>query len=155
MLRFVGLASVFLLFSLIGCRDSTGPVSLALNRARWEQRNLHDYAYTGRRICFCWNSGQDVAVIVLADTVFSARVVGTTVEEPKGVWHTVDELFELAGSRADHVERLTVEYHPELGYPTVIEVVCSRDLADCGHRIETRNLEPLGLMMLGIAKEGR
>ena len=149
MLRSVGLASLVLLSSLSGCGDSTGPVSGVLGRARWAQQNLHDYTYTGRRECFCGNAGRDVTVVVLADTVFSARVVGTTVEEPKGSWLTVEELFNLAQrSPSGNLERVTVEYHPELGYPTRIDEICSPNIADCGVTIETRNLEPIGFLTI-------
>jgi hypothetical protein len=149
MLRSVGLASVVLLFSLSGCGDSTGPVPGVLGRARWAHQNLHDYTYTGRRVCFCGNAGQDVTVVVLADTVFSARVVGTTVEQPKGSWLTVEELFALAQrSPQGYVERITVEYHPELGYPTRIEETCSPYIADCGVTIEIKNLEPVGFLTI-------
>lgn len=145
MLRFVRLVTVVLLSLFIGCSDSTGPVSLSLNRARWEKQDLHEYIYTGRMVCFfCPNSGQDVYVLVLADTVFSARVVGTTVELPKGEWFTVDQLFDfLRGSYDEIYETVRVEYHPELGYPTLINLSCSRDVLDCGTRIEIRNLGEL------------
>ena len=141
MLRFVKLVSVVLLFIFTGCRDSTGPISLSLNRARWEGQNLHDYLYTGRKICFCPDAGREVLVTVLSDTVFSARVVGTTVELPKAEWLTVDELFDFARrSYGEHYERVRVEYHPELGYPSLIDLSCSRDILDCGTRSELKNL---------------
>lgn len=141
MLRFVRLASVVLLSLFIGCGDSTGPLSLTLNRARWEKQDLHDYLYTGRRVCFCPEAGQDVYVQVLADTVFSARVVGTAVELPKGQWQTVDQLFDFAQrSYRREYESVKVEYHPELGYPTLISLSCSADIPDCGLTIEVKNL---------------
>jgi hypothetical protein len=144
--RFVSLASVFLISALAGCSDSTGPISLALNRARWENQNPHNYRYTGRMSCFCPNSGQDVTVVVLADTVFSARVVATAAEVPKGVWLTVSEFFEFIRrfyGGGDYVERVQVDYHPDLGYPTFIDLTCSRDVLDCGTRIEIRDLIPI------------
>lgn len=144
MLRFVRLVTVVLLSLFVGCSDSTGPVSLSLNRARWEKQDLHEYIYTGRRVCFfCPNAGQDVYVLVLADTVFSARVVGTTVELPKGEWLTVDQLFDFARSSYENYETVRVEYHPELGYPTLINLSCSRDVLDCGMSIEIKNLGDL------------
>jgi hypothetical protein len=141
MLRFVRLASVVLLSSLVGCSDSTSPVSLALNRARWEKQNLHDYIYTGRKSCFCPDAGKEVYVMVLSDTVFSARVVGTAVELPKGEWLTVDQLFDLArSSYGAEYENVRVEYHPELGHPTLIDLSCDRTILDCGLRLEIKNL---------------
>jgi hypothetical protein len=141
MLRFVRLAPVVLLSLFLGCSDSTAPISLTLNRARWEKQNLHEYLYTARKVCFCPDAGQEVYVQVLADTVFSARVVGTNVELPKEQWLTVDQLFDLAErSFGESYERVRVEYHPELGYPTLIDLSCSDNILDCGFRIELKNL---------------
>jgi hypothetical protein len=141
MLRFVRPATVVLLSLFVGCSDSTGPVSLSLNRLLWEKQNLHEYLYTGRQICFCPDAGKEVFVLVLADTVFSARVVGTAVELPKGQWLTVDQLFDLAQrSFGENYENVRVEYDPKLGYPTLIELSCSPTIADCGTRIEVKNL---------------
>jgi hypothetical protein len=141
MLRFVRLAPVILLSLFPGCSDSTAPISLTLNRARWEKQDLHEYLYTARKVCFCPDAGQEVYVQVLADTVFSARVVGTNVELPKEHWLTVDQLFDLAErSFGESYERVRVEYHPELGYPTLIDLSCSENILDCGFRIELKNL---------------
>lgn len=139
--RIVRLAPVLLLLFFVGCSDSMAPLSLTLNRARWENQNLHEYLYTARRICFCPDAGQDVYVLVLSDAVFSARVVGTNVELPKDQWHTVDQLFDLAErSFGENGQTVRVKYHPELGYPTLIEVQCPPNIADCGLTIEAKNL---------------
>ena len=140
MLRIVRLAPVVLLPLLASCSDSTGPFSLALHRGRWEEQNLHEYIYTARRQCFCANSGQEVYVLVLADTVFSARAVGTNVELPRDEWYTVDELFALAQRPEWDYEKVSVEFDPELGYPKVIELSCSDTVLDCGLRLEAKNL---------------
>jgi Family of unknown function (DUF6174) len=139
--RIVRLVPVVLLSFFFGCGDSTGPVSLSLNRLRWEKQNLHEYIYTGRKVCFCNDAGQDVLVLVLSDTVFSARVVGTVVELPKGTWLTVDQLFDFAQrSMGEKHSSVRIEYDPRLGYPTLVDVSCPATIADCGVRIETKNL---------------
>ncbi len=141
MLRFVRLAPVVFLALLASCSDSTGPISLALNRARWEKQNLHEYLYTARKVCFCADAGQEVYVLVFADTVFSARAVGTSVELPKDQWFTVDQLFDLAErSLGGNYEKVRVEYDPELGYPRLIELTCSPTIMDCGATLEAKNL---------------
>jgi hypothetical protein len=145
MLRFVRLAPVVLLSLFVGCNESTAPISLTLNRARWEKQNLHEYLYTGRKGCFCPDAGQEVYVLVLADTVFSARVVATGVELPRDQWLTVDQLFDLAqrSFRENNYETVKVEYHPKLAYPTLIDLSCSDTILDCGWRIEIKNLGDL------------
>ena len=143
--RIVRLAPVVLLSLFVGCSDSTAPISLSLNRARWEKQNLHEYLYTGRRVCFCPDAGQDVYVLVLSDTVFSARVVGTNVELPKGQWPTVDQLFDIAErSFGEKGMTVRVEYDPVLSYPTLVDVQCPM-IADCGERKETKKLGGLVL----------
>jgi hypothetical protein len=140
MRRIVRLVPLVLLSFFVGCGDSTGPFSLNLNRLRWEKQNLHEYIYTGSRVCFCPDAGQEVRVLVLSDTVFSARVVGTAVELPKGAWLTVDQLFDFAErSFGENDKKVRIEYDPELGYPTLIGVSCPM-IADCDVTIETKNL---------------
>ena len=144
MLRFVRPATVVLLSILIGCSDSTGPFALALNRARWEGQNLHDYAYRGRMSCFCGYGGQYVTVLVLADTVNSATLEGSGQVIPRETWRTVEELFDFAQHARDgNVERVRVEYHREMGYPTLIELSCSPNIADCGTTLEITDLGPV------------
>lgn len=140
MLRIVRLAPVVLLSVFAGCSDSTGPFSLAVNRARWEKQNLHEYLYTARKECYCPNSGEDVYVLVLADTVFSASTVGTGVELPRDGWYTVDQLFALAQHSSDHYDKVRVEFDPELGYPNLVELSCSARVLDCVLRLEAKNL---------------
>jgi len=131
-------ASLFLVFA--ACSDTTAPISLSLNRALWEKQNLHDYSYIGRRDCFCGDAGQDVYVVVLSDTVFQVRVVGTNVELPKGYWLTVGQPFDYAErSFGEKDKTVKVEYDPALSYPTLVDVQCPM-VADCGVTIRARNL---------------
>jgi hypothetical protein len=146
--RLVRSVSVVLLSFFAGCHDSTGPIalSLTLNRARWQSQNLHDYSYTGLKICFCRPAGE-VEVIVQADTVLSAKLVGTTEELPKGEWLTIDQLFDFAQrSYGENYESVMVEYHPELGHPTLIVLTCPPDILDCGTTIEIKNLGSLAYL---------
>lgn len=141
MRKIVSFAPVLLLSFLAGCNDSTAPVSLTLNRTRWEKQNLHEYSYTGRRSCFCPESGTEVNVLVLADTVFSVSVVGTNVEVQKDAWLTVDQLFDFAEHqfRTDD-QTVKIEYDQTRGYPTLIDIGCAPTILDCGLRIEAKNL---------------
>ena len=144
MLRFVRLAPVGLLFLGVGCSDSTGPVSLTLNRMRWDQQNLHDYSYTSKRSCFfCPESGQEVVVAVMADTVFSATVLATGAQLPRDQWNTVPQLFDFVESALDdNYASVKVDYDSELGYPTRIHLSCDDTVLDCGYILEAKNLTP-------------
>lgn len=148
MLRFVKLAPVVLVFLFVACSDSTGPVSLGLNRLRWEKQNLHDYEYTARRVCFCPESGHEVFVTVLSDTIFSVRLVATGVEASTVGWYTVTDLFDLVERSLDQTyTSVDVEYDPDLGYPTQIDLGCTDGALDCGLTIEAKNLYRIGFIL--------
>lgn len=150
--RFVRLAAVVLLSLFVGCSDSTAPLSLGLNRARWEKQDLHSYGFIMRRSCFCLHSGEELWVSVMADTVASVGLLATGMELPRSAGYTVDQLFELAQRSygEGHNTSVRVEYDRRLGYPTLIDVVCS-DIPDCGLRMEIRDLG--GLVTIGMVRE--
>lgn len=141
--KIVRVVSIVLVSVLGACSDPSAPISLSVNRARWESQNLHDYSYIGRQFCICPpGSKPEVMVVVLSDTVFSARAVGTTVEQPKGAWLTVPQLFDFAESsyRNGDYENVRVEYHPELRYPTLISLYPPAYVADGGYTLVIRDL---------------
>ena len=142
MLRIVSVVPVGLLALVVGCSDTTAPVSLSLNRVRWERQNLHDYQYTGERFCFCLPEGP-VSVTVVSDQVTSVRVVATGAQLPTAGWYTVQQLFDLAQDYFGEEDKsVRVEYDPVLGYPTLINVTCTM-IADCDVRIEVNDLGPI------------
>jgi uncharacterized protein DUF6174 len=139
MYRIVRLAPVVLLALVTGCSDTTAPVSLRVNRVRWERQNLHDYAYVGERFCFCAPEGK-VSVTVISDRVASVRVIATGVQLATDSWYTVDQLFDLAQRSFEEKDRtVSVEYDPELGYPTLIDIACT-GIPECGERLEVSHL---------------
>jgi Family of unknown function (DUF6174) len=142
--RSVKLVSVVLVSLFAACGDGTGPTSLGINRLRWESRNLDNYTYTARRLCFCPESGQEVFVTVISDAVFSVRLVATGAEVPTAGWHTVPQLFDLVeGAVEENYESVSVEFDPHLGYPRQIRLVCDDTTLDCGLTIEARELAPI------------
>jgi hypothetical protein len=73
--------------------------------------------------------------------------VATGVEVPKAGWNTVTQLFELLESAVeDDFASISVEFDPELGYPTQINLTCDDNALDCGLIIEARNLVPIFLI---------
>jgi hypothetical protein len=145
--RSVKLASVLLVSLFVACRDSTGPTSLGLNRLRWESQNLDSYTYSARKVCFCPESGEEVFVTVISDAVVSVKSVATGVEVLKAGWHTVPQLFDLVEDAVKATyESVTVEFDPELGYPTRISLMCDDTTLDCGLVMEVRDLAPISVM---------
>lgn len=144
--RSVKLAFVLLVSLFAACRDSTGPTSLGINRLRWESQNLDSYTYTARRGCFCPESGQEVWVTVVSDVVVSVRLVATGAEVSTAGWYTVPQLFDLVEGAVEEIyESVSVEFDPELGYPTWINLACD-DIPDCGLTMEARDLTRISLL---------
>jgi uncharacterized protein DUF6174 len=122
MLRIVRLAPVVLLYLVVGCSDSTSPLSLSLNRVRWENQNLHDYSYVATRLCFCPGPGGPVMVEVTQGHVSRVVELATGAETPTIGWYTIDELFDQLVRNSTPPG--TVEFDPRMGYPRRIERCC-------------------------------
>jgi Family of unknown function (DUF6174) len=120
MLRIVRLAPVVLLSLVFGCSDSTAPISLNLNRLRWERQNFDDYSYVASHTCFCPGPEGFVRVEVTQGQVSRVVVLATGAESPTAGWYTVDELFD----QLVRSPTATVVFDPRLGYPRRIETCC-------------------------------
>lgn len=93
------------LAALASCRSSpTGPSVSDIQRAEgeWRTHNLTRYAYryetTGG---FSALDGQAIRLVVLGDTVRSARLVATNDSVPVAFLPTIDALFVLAITRCE------------------------------------------------------
>lgn len=87
-------------------------------RERWEAAGLTDYRYEIVMRCFC--PPLDAAVEVAAGQVASATPLSADAAVPESYATTIDELFTKLERELRSSERgdYTIEYHPELGYPT-------------------------------------
>ena len=115
------LALVVLLVALAASacsRTSNEQRELESARERWEAAGLTSYRYQIVMRCFC--PPLDAAVEVIDGLVVSARPLseGATVPQSRAV--TIDEMFAMLEQELGSKERgdYTIEYHPDLGYPT-------------------------------------
>jgi hypothetical protein len=130
-IRFVGLA---LLVVAISCSDAIGPgrpaTDLAAARQRWRAQNLHTYAFTIQRSCFCTNV-HPLYVLVLNDAVAGVLDLETGEMVDPLLGETVESLFALIQNAIDRPAQLIrAEYDVAKGFPTEIEHDGAAQIAD-------------------------
>lgn len=125
-----------LLLSLlfISCNDSNrqGDInSIEEAKERWKSNNLSDYRIEVERSCFCAAPFNYTAVVENNEVV---RIIDTETGESVGQtggYPTIDELFSwLEQVAPKKPEKLDLEFHPTLGYPTFIDYNQSDLIAD-------------------------
>lgn len=100
-------------------------------RERWEASGLDAYEMTLRRVCFCPAPDYTgpFAVAVRGGEVASVTLDGAAVDDERG--ETVDDLFDLIeDAYTRKAQSVTVEFDPELGYPTNVAIDYSLQMAD-------------------------
>jgi hypothetical protein len=129
--RIVGLTLLVLAMS---CGDATGPdrrnSDLETAHRQWQAQNLHTYAFTLRRSCFCTNV-HPLYVLVLSDRVAGVFDLegGAFVDLELG--ETIEELFTFVRSAIDgHAKLITVVYDAAKGFPAEIEYDGAAQIAD-------------------------
>src|SRR4051812_9472398 len=109
----------------LSCSDAVGPrqqvSDLEAARQRWQAQDLHTYAFTIQRSCFCVNI-HPLYVVVLRDTVAGVLDLATGETVDRQLGETVDGLFTLIQSAIDRpAERIQVVYDPAKGFPSQID----------------------------------
>jgi uncharacterized protein DUF6174 len=128
------LAGLALLILAISCSDASGPElqvpGLNAARQRWRAQNLHTYAFTIQRSCFCANV-HPLYVLVLSDTVAGVLDFQTGEEVDRRLGETVEGLFTFIQNATDQSAQLIrAEYDPAKGFPTQIDYDGSAQIAD-------------------------
>ncbi|MGD0589702.1 MAG: DUF6174 domain-containing protein [Bacteroidota bacterium] len=101
--------------------------------ARWQAYGLKNYVLEQRRDCFCPPDGACQVYVrenAIVDVVRESDGKSIFAEAPQR-YKTVDELFTLANSfNSDSVASLMIQYDARFGYPTLISVDISLQIAD-------------------------
>jgi hypothetical protein len=127
-----------LLVFAMSCKDAIAPMrpvqhptDLETAHQLWRTQNLHTYAFTLQRSCFCGNV-HPLYVFVLSDTVagvLDLSDVEKVVDRRLGV--TVENLFSFVQSAIDRPARLIrAEYDATKGFPTQIDYDGAAQIAD-------------------------
>ena len=109
----------------MSCSDAIGPArrvtDLDAARQRWRDQDLHTYAFTMQRSCFCANA-HPLYVLVLSDTVAGVLDFETGEWVDRQLGATVEGLFTFIQNATDRPARLIrAEYDSEKGFPTEID----------------------------------
>ena len=143
-----------LCFVFLSCQDSTGTVDGELRpvhftnvrdaEARWRARNISSYSLLQQRVCFCI-FGANVYRVTVQNGAITSIADTTTKQELhadlRASFLSVDGLFdEIRKLEAQRNDRLEIAYDSLFGYPRLISVDISRNIADEEYTIIT-NLE--------------
>ncbi|HKA57127.1 MAG TPA: DUF6174 domain-containing protein [Gemmatimonadales bacterium] len=127
----------------------SGLWQLAEAEARWAARGYADYAIEAREGCFCppalneWSRVEVVDGLVDRVTVVAT---GTDVpDEDRRLFPTVESLFDVIrrGNDQDWIKEVTVEFDPELGFPTRVVLRPQDGIVDGGAAFYMRNATAL------------
>ena len=130
-MRLVGLA---LLVVATSCSDAVGPkqeiTELETAHQRWRAQNLHTYAFTLQRACFCGNV-HPLYVLVLRDSVAGVLDLQTGAMVDRQLGETVEDLFSFIQTAIDRPAHLIrAEYDATKGFPTEIDYDGAAQIAD-------------------------
>jgi len=129
--KLLGLA---LLVVATSCSDATGPVpqtkALEAARQQWRNQNLHTYAFTLQRSCFCGNT-HPLYIAVLNDAVVAVLDLEAGTELDPKLGETVEDLFTFVETAINRSARLIrVDYDAAKGFPTEIDYDGAAQIAD-------------------------
>ena len=129
--RFGGLA---LIVGAVACTDAIGPgrptTDIEAAHQLWRAQNLHTYAFTLQRSCFCGNV-HPLYVVVLSDTVGGVLDLETTASVDRQLGQTVEDLFTFIQGAIDrHAQRIDATYDAAKGFPTNIDYDGAATIAD-------------------------
>ena len=144
---------------LSSCRDTgtgvgyrTQPIledhsNIADPGARWQAYNLTSYVIEQQSSCFCPFGGDVCRVYVRNNKVVDVvkKSDGKSIlEQTPQRYKTLDELFTLASSiNPDSVASLVIQYDQRFGFPNLISVDYSVQIADDEFSYQSQSLERL------------
>lgn len=143
---FVRLAAVVAASNLLtACEPDSNKVleNLNENRAKWESANIDTYQFEYSISCNCLDEDTLLRLVVVnAGEVVSQTIIKSHVALPldQGRAESIAELFELIAYEESRAESVTVEYDPDLGYPTKINVDIEKRIADDEYTLYISNV---------------
>lgn len=118
---------------------------LDANRSVWDDAAITEYTYELNRLCYCGLAGALNVTVVDQAVVAATRADGGPIAPRElDVVETVDDLFDVIQRAIDErAFSYRVEYDPELGYPTLVDLDPIREAIDEEVRYEAGGLEPI------------
>ena len=129
-------------------QTSNAAQQLQRNKQLWAKQKISNYRYTLRRSCFCLPKSSEPMKIEVRNGKATSIVVasdGKPVNREYFNNHdSVAKLFQVVEDAiAKKAHRLSVTYHPTLGYPTKIDIDYNKQMADEEIFLTIDNLQPL------------
>jgi hypothetical protein len=129
-------------------QSSNAAQQLQRNKQLWAKQKISNYRYTLRRSCFCLPKSSEPIKIEVRNGKATSIVVasdGKPVNREYFNKHdSVAKLFQVVEDAiAKKAHRLSVTYHPTLGYPTKIDIDYNKQIADEELSLTLENLQPL------------
>ncbi|HEY9228023.1 MAG TPA: DUF6174 domain-containing protein [Gemmatimonadaceae bacterium] len=130
----IRLAGVALLVVAMSCSDAVGPqrqtTDLEAAHQKWRAQNLHTYAFTLQRTCFCVNI-HPLYVAVVNDTVVAVIDFETGAAVDRQFGQTIEDLFTFVQGAIDRpAQKILVQYDAEKGFPREIDYDGAALIAD-------------------------
>ena len=140
-------ASLALLVLAMSCRDAVGPggqiSDLETAHRRWQAQNLHTYAFTLQRSCFCANVHR-LFVAVVSDAVVGVLDLDTGTFVDPALGETVEDLFTFVQNAIDNDARLIrAEYDAAKGFPAAIDFDGKAEIADDEISFRVTDVHPI------------
>ncbi|MFA5668569.1 MAG: DUF6174 domain-containing protein [Balneolaceae bacterium] len=150
-MRILILLSLMFLFS---CDSENGILIIPIEedfsaienpRERWDAYKLSDYKITQQRVCECLGIEYSVYVFnnSILESIYESK---STKESDKFVSKnaiTVNEAFDLIEEYESKAHSISVNYHPQFGYPTKLLIDIHEMIADEEIIYRMSNLEKI------------
>jgi hypothetical protein len=107
-----------------------------VNRRLWKEQNIVNYRYTLTNSCFCIPDARgpvDITVRNGITTSIKSVATGKEVSNPEFFerYKTIPKLFNvISDAIARKASNIDVQYNPQRGYPTQINIDYNRQVAD-------------------------
>ena len=105
------------------------------HRTLWEANRSGDYTFEYHPVCFCLRDFVQPVEVKVRNRVVESVTYLESGESPatNGFpdYHTIDGLFDVIQDAIDReAARITVNYDPEIGYPTSVSIDYALNMAD-------------------------
>ncbi len=121
---------------------------LQRNKQLWAKQKISNYRYTLRKSCFCLPKTNEPMKIEVRNGKATSIVVASNGQPMNPQYFTnydtITKLFDVVEDAiTKKADRLSVTYHPTLGYPTKIDIDYNQQMADEEISLTIDNLQAL------------
>ncbi|MBU1095230.1 MAG: hypothetical protein KKB34_02010 [Bacteroidetes bacterium] len=142
------ICSLFLLFYCDANPINSESLDLESAKAKWNNKRIYSYTINEKVDCFCLNAGKFFEITVSGNTINKVVNIKNGQELDPQYWslfQTVDDLFLLIDSlNPESMAKFEVDYNKSLGYPSMLNLDYSSQIADEEINYTLNNLQIVG-----------